>query len=350
MTDLPADIDFSPDFADVAAAALVPARRSCAIPRWSRTASRAPACRPATRSSAPSTIRGSRGSPATSARPAPPPRWNCGATTRRRRGRHRQRPDGPVPPARNARRRRAAPGRGDRHPGRLCRRRRIERGAGAERRGAVPGRARAAAAAARWRRRPSTRSRARRNRWPQAIIGDARFSASASAPAIRIYMTLRALKVLRRADRLVHFAKKGRRGNARDHRRRVVAADPAREIAARLPGHDRDRRGRPRLCGRHRRRSTKRPPRASRRFSTPAATVAVLCEGDPFFYGSFMHLLAAAGAALPDRGRAGHHRHVGLLDARRRTDHLGRRRADRLPGDAERGRARASACAAPTPP
>ena len=103
------------------------------------------------------------------------------------------------------------------------------------------------------------------------------------------YMTLRALKVLQRADRLVHFAKKGKRGNARTIVDAVVPPDETREIAlvypvtTELPADHPDyaaaigafyEEAATRLAGE----------------IEAGRTVAVLCEGDPFFYGSFMHL------------------------------------------------------------
>ena len=36
------------------------------------------------------------------------------------------------------------------------------------------------------------------------------------------------------------------------------------------------------------------------RISTPGRTVAVLCEGDPLFYGSYMHLHVRLARRLPD--------------------------------------------------
>ena len=49
MTDLPKDIDLSPDFAEMRKRPCSAARRSCAMPRWWRTASRARACQQRTR-------------------------------------------------------------------------------------------------------------------------------------------------------------------------------------------------------------------------------------------------------------------------------------------------------------
>ena len=81
----------------------------------------------------------------------------------RRRGRRdRQRADRAVPPARADRRRRAAAGRGPRHPGRVHRRRRVQGRAGRTHRTWSTWWCAAGAAAARSPRRRSTRSRARR--------------------------------------------------------------------------------------------------------------------------------------------------------------------------------------------
>ena len=41
--------------------------------------------------------------------------------------------------------------------------------------------------------------------------------------------------------------------------------------------------------------------------------VAVVCEGDPLFYGSYMHLHVRLGAPLPHRGRCRRKRNVGML-------------------------------------
>ncbi|ACA16896.1 precorrin-2 C20-methyltransferase [Methylobacterium sp. 4-46] len=102
------------------------------------------------------------------------------------------------------------------------------------------------------------------------------------------YLTVRAVRVLERAHHLVHFCKAGRRGNARTIADAVVR-DPAREWPLAYPY------------------TTELPPEdptyvsALARFYDEAAAemaqalgagrdVAILSEGDPFFYGSFMHL------------------------------------------------------------
>ncbi len=108
-------------------------------------------------------------------------------------------------------------------------------------------------------------------------------------PGDPAYVTLRAREVLDRADRLVHFCKKGQRGNARTIADRIVGADPSREIALVYP-------------------VTTEAPVAAAAYAEPIAAfyaesaallaseaeagriVAILCEGDPFFYGSLMHL------------------------------------------------------------
>lgn len=101
-------------------------------------------------------------------------------------------------------------------------------------------------------------------------------------------LTLRAVRVLERADRIVHFCKRGRRGHARVIAD-TVAPDPSREMALAYPV------------------TTELPPDdpdyvaqlsafyddAALRLADELGagrSVAVLSEGDPFFYGSFMHL------------------------------------------------------------
>lgn len=103
------------------------------------------------------------------------------------------------------------------------------------------------------------------------------------------YMTVRARDIILRADRLVHFCKRGRRGNARVTADAIIAPDATREIELAFP-------------------VTTEVPVEEEGYSGPIAafydaaaerlanemeagrTIAVLCDGDPFFYGSFMHL------------------------------------------------------------
>ena len=102
-------------------------------------------------------------------------------------------------------------------------------------------------------------------------------------------LTLKAVRALAEADVVAHFAKAGRSGNARatvaGYLRPGVVELPllypvTTEVATARAGLCRGDRGV--LRARRRRRS--------RRISRPGARVAVLSEGDPLFYGSYMHL------------------------------------------------------------
>ena len=102
-------------------------------------------------------------------------------------------------------------------------------------------------------------------------------------------MTVRAREIVLSADRLVHFCKLGRRGNARTTADAIIAPDPAREIELAFPVTTEAEVGDPAYDG---------PiaafyEEATERLAAEMAagrTIAVLCDGDPFFYGSFMHL------------------------------------------------------------
>lgn len=103
------------------------------------------------------------------------------------------------------------------------------------------------------------------------------------------YMTVRARDIIQKADRLVHFCKRGRRGNARVTADAVIAPDPAREIELAFPvtievAVDEEGYTGP-IAAFY--------DEAARQLAAEmeaGRTVAVLCDGDPFFYGSFMHL------------------------------------------------------------
>ncbi len=130
------------------------------------------------------------------------------------------------------------------------------------------------------------------------VLPDPVFFGVGLGPGDPDYMTLRALAVLRRADRLVHFCKRGKRGNGRSIADAVVLPDPAREIAlaypvtTELPADD---------PGYAQAISPFYEEAAARLASELQAgrTVAVLCEGDPFFYGSFMHLWRRLAPSFP---------------------------------------------------
>ena len=103
------------------------------------------------------------------------------------------------------------------------------------------------------------------------------------------YLTVRAMRVLERAPILVHFCKKGRRGNARTIADAVLPPDAAREFPLPYPFTTELHPDHPDYVA------------ALAAFYDDAAgqladhlgagrDVAILSEGDPFFYGSFMHL------------------------------------------------------------
>ena len=121
--------------------------------------------------------------------------------------------------------------------------------------------------------------------WPSA----ARLVGVGLGPGDPDYVTLRAVRVLRAADRLVHFARKGERGNARTIADAVIGRDPSRELPLFYPVTTEIPLAHPDYAA------------AIGAFHDRAAvrlideigaglSVAVLCEGDPFFYGSFTHL------------------------------------------------------------
>ena len=102
------------------------------------------------------------------------------------------------------------------------------------------------------------------------------------------YMTVRALRVLREADLLVHFAKKGVRGNARTIADIAVGTDKPEmalvyPVTTEVPAHHADYADAIHPF-------YERCAEDLARELAGGRTVAVLCEGDPFFYGSFMHL------------------------------------------------------------
>ncbi len=121
--------------------------------------------------------------------------------------------------------------------------------------------------------------------WPSA----ARLVGVGLGPGDPDYVTMRALKVLRAADRVVHFAKKGERGHARTIADAVIGPDPGRELPLYYPVTTEIPLAHPDYAAA----ISAFYDRAAARLIDEIATgrsVAVLCEGDPFFYGSFTHL------------------------------------------------------------
>jgi len=110
-------------------------------------------------------------------------------------------------------------------------------------------------------------------------------------------LTLKAVRALKEADVVAHFAKAGNSSNARA----VVAGhlrDGVTELALLYPVTTEIPKGAPAYCGRI-------GAFYDAAANTIAAhldagrTVAVLCEGDPLFYGSYMHLQARLAAHYP---------------------------------------------------
>src|SRR6478736_10482922 len=97
-----------------------------------------------------------------------------------------------------------------------------------------------AAAALRWRPLPSTPWRKRRS---EPVSMDRSLPQNAGTllfgvglgPGDPDYMTVRARDIILKADRLVHFCKRGRRGNARVTADAIIAPDAAREIELAFP-------------------------------------------------------------------------------------------------------------------
>ncbi|MDQ0315683.1 precorrin-2 C(20)-methyltransferase [Amorphus orientalis] len=103
------------------------------------------------------------------------------------------------------------------------------------------------------------------------------------------YMTVKARRLLEEADLLVHFCKAGRRGNARTIADRVVGSDPDREMALTYPVTTEV----PVTDPRYGCQITQFYEECAEQLSAildAGKRVTVLCEADPFFYGSFMHL------------------------------------------------------------
>ena len=153
-------------------------------------------------------------------------------------------------------------------------------------------------------------------------------------------ITLKAMRALAQADLVVHFAKNGSASHAR-----TIAASHLRAGVEELP-----------LLYP----LTTEAPRhgcvyrdALRAFYDAAAAtlaaqldagraVAVICEGDPLFYGSYMHLHVRLAPRYPTQVIAGRHRHVRLLVGGRGADRARRRRADGAARDPAGARAGAA--------
>lgn len=111
------------------------------------------------------------------------------------------------------------------------------------------------------------------------------------------YLTLRAAGLIRSVDVLAYFAKKGRVGNARKivsalvapGRRELRLAYP---VTDEIPSSDPDYRGQ---IGSFYREAAS----AIESELKQGLSVGLLAEGDPFFYGSFMHMWRRLDAVVP---------------------------------------------------
>ncbi len=119
-------------------------------------------------------------------------------------------------------------------------------------------------------------------------------------PGAADLMSVRARDVILSADRLVHFCKRGRRGNARTTADAVIAPDPAREIALTYPVTVEAEVGDPAYDGPIAAFYEEVTEQLAREMQA-GRVLAVLCDGDPFFYGSFMHLWRRLSPRFPRR-------------------------------------------------
>ncbi len=126
----------------------------------------------------------------------------------------------------------------------------------------------------------------------------ARSTASASGPGDARYLTLRAAGLVQAVDVVAYFAKIGSPGNAR----RIVApllVDGPGGDAPGIPGHRRGAGRQPGLSAEDRRLLSRRRRARWRALLRQGKSVGLLAEGDPFFYGSFMHMWRRLSADFP---------------------------------------------------
>jgi precorrin-2/cobalt-factor-2 C20-methyltransferase len=120
-------------------------------------------------------------------------------------------------------------------------------------------------------------------------MSEARLYGVGLGPGDPDYMTVRARRILESADRLVHFCRRGQRGNGRAIADAVVGANPDREIALEYPVTTEVPASHPDYGSAITPFYEDAAARLLREIEA-GRIVAVLAEGDPFFYGSFMHL------------------------------------------------------------
>jgi precorrin-2/cobalt-factor-2 C20-methyltransferase len=116
-------------------------------------------------------------------------------------------------------------------------------------------------------------------------------------------MTLKAMRALREADLVVHFAKSGATSHAR-----AIAAEHLKAGVEELPLYYPLTREVPRQTCTYRDALREFYDAAAARLAAhldAGRNVAVVCEGDPLFYGSYMHLHVRLSARYPTQVIAG---------------------------------------------
>ena len=150
-------------------------------------------------------------------------------------------------------------------------------------------------------------------------------------------LTMKAVRILREAQVVAFFSKKKSDDCVNPNGNAFAAAEPhlaagRQEIAMVYPVTTEHPVGDPRYDDAMTRFYEAQAARIAERLNA-GEDVAVLAEGDPFFYGSFMHLFRRLADRYPHRSGAGCHRHVRLLDGEPSADFVWRRRADHHPRD-----------------
>lgn len=141
-------------------------------------------------------------------------------------------------------------------------------------------------------------------------------------PGSQDLMSVRADRLIRGASHVAYFRKQGRSGHARTIVEGLIAPD-ATELPMEYPVTTEipfdDPRYNEMLSAFYERSVAQLIEMAE-----AGCDVVVLCEGDPFFYGSFMHLYTRLLNRVPVSVVLVDYRHVGGLDGYRTANYLGR--------------------------
>ena len=162
-------------------------------------------------------------------------------------------------------------------------------------------------------------------------------------------MTLKAMRALGEADVVAHFAKAGNASHSRAIAAQHLRAGRHRAAAA-LSGDDRTADDAATAIATPSAISTTSAAAKIAAHLEAGRVVAVICEGDPLFYGSYMHLHARLAPRFPTEIVAGVTGMSGCWSAAGMPIAQGDDVFTVLPGDLAGRRAGAAACATPTPP